>query len=116
MEDGLTRTIIIDDREIEKILTAHFSLPSSTRFDWGGWTPNLTITADLPPTEPAKPATNDSWIEWTGGEAPAAYPFDELVEVRLSDGELSRGRGSTFRWQHMAAAHGVRNIVAYRVI
>lgn len=53
------------------------------------------------------------WIEWKGGEQPVNG--DVLVETKWSDGSVSRGEASDWRWDHRSLLSNL-NLIAYRII
>lgn len=55
----------------------------------------------------------DSWIEWGGGEQPVNG--DVMVETKWSDGSVSCGEASEWRWDHRSLLSNL-NIIAYRII
>lgn len=53
------------------------------------------------------------WIDWKGGEQPVNG--DVLVETKWSDGSVSRGEASDWRWEHHSLLSKL-NLIAYRII
>ncbi|QDH45662.1 hypothetical protein AAM22_gp87 [Pantoea phage vB_PagM_AAM22] len=52
------------------------------------------------------------WIEWGGGEQPVGD--DVTVETKWSDGSVSCGEASEWRWDHRSLLSNL-NLIAYRV-
>ncbi len=53
------------------------------------------------------------WIEWGGGECPVDGGV--MVETRWSDGSVSRGEASDWRWEHHSLLSNLK-LIAYRII
>lgn len=53
------------------------------------------------------------WIEWRGGEQPVNG--DVMVETKWSDGSVSCGEASEWRWDHRSLLSNL-NLIAYRII
>ena len=55
----------------------------------------------------------DGWVGWVGGPQPV--DDDLVVETKWSDGSLSCGKASKWRWEHQSLLSD-KNIIAYRII
>lgn len=53
------------------------------------------------------------WIEWGGGDQPVNG--DVMVETKWSDGSVSSGEASDWRWDHRSLLSNL-NLIAYRII
>ncbi|MGC0863522.1 hypothetical protein [Pantoea agglomerans] len=60
-----------------------------------------------------KQERGDGWIEWGGGEQPVNG--DVMVETKWSDGSVSCGEASEWRWDHRSLLSNL-NLIAYRII
>ncbi len=116
MKDSLTttRTIILSGIELEDALTAYFGIPEGeASFTWStDFAPDVTITADVTPAEPATLAADDGRIKWAGGTCPVH--IDARVDVWLRGGLEAFGvRAEGLDW---SLQDDQQAIVAYREV
>lgn len=70
---------------------------------WQGWQAALA----------SQQLAGDGWIEWKGGDQPVEDYL--LVETKWTDGSISYGEASRWRWSHKSLLSD-NNLIAYRVV